>query len=126
MPVPELGVEQRGRLRPELLECGLETRLPLQALEPHLRVHAVVRLLAIDLRSEAGDLGIGRLPQPLEPDRVRFLVEIVTGDRLLPVQQAKLDDLRAAVVVGRPVERAVSAACKVGSMIPATLEATLS
>ena len=36
--------------------------------------------------------------------RVRLLVEVVARDRLRPVQQPQLDELRAAVLVGRAVE----------------------
>jgi len=54
----------------------------------------VVRLFAVDLRREAGDLGIVGLLQAVEPDRVCFLVQVVARDRLRPVQQPKLDELR--------------------------------
>src|SRR3712207_8442012 len=43
--------------------------LRLQPIDPHLRVHAVVDLLAIDLRREPGDLFVVRLLQRADPDR---------------------------------------------------------
>src|SRR5215218_4143714 len=112
-----------GHLLPELLELGqvlaalvderaqllqrlLELRLVLEALEPHLRVHPVVRLLAVDLRGEAGDLRVVRLDQLLDPPLVRVLVETMARDRLGPVRhEAQLDELRAAVLLRLAVER---------------------
>jgi len=68
-------------------------------------VDAVVGLLAVDLGGEAGDLRVVRLLQALEANRIGFLVEIVARDRPLPVHQPQLDDRRAEVFLGRPVER---------------------
>ena len=51
-------------------------RLVLQPLVPHLGVHAVVRLLAVDLRGEPGDRRIVGRHQRAEPPLVRRLVEV--------------------------------------------------
>jgi hypothetical protein len=72
---------------------------------PHLRVQAVVRLLAVDLCREPGDFPVVRLLEPFEPRRVRLFIEDVSRDRLLPVEQTELDELRALVLVRRSVER---------------------
>src|SRR4029077_12523019 len=45
----ELRRQDAERVRPELLDGGAEARLVAQPLVPQLRVHAVVRLLAVDL-----------------------------------------------------------------------------
>ena len=44
--------------RSQLVEGRDEARLVLEAVEPHLRVHPVVDLLAVDLRGEACELGV--------------------------------------------------------------------
>jgi hypothetical protein len=90
--------------RPQLVECGDEPRLVLEAVEPHLRMHPVVDLLAVDLRGEAGELGVVGGLQLLEPERVRLLVEEVAGDRVLPARQPQLHEPGAAVLLGCAVE----------------------
>jgi len=68
-------------------------------------VHPVVRLLAVDLRGEAGELGIVRSLQGLDAGLVGPLVEAVPRDRSCPVRdQPELDELRAAVLVRAAVE----------------------
>ena len=99
MLATELRVEQRGRQRAQLVEGGGEPRLVLQAVEPHLRVQAVVRLLAVDLPGEPGDLRSFGPFQLVEPPRVRLLVQVVPRDRLLPVEQPQLDDRCGAVIL---------------------------
>ncbi len=94
------GVEQRA----QLVERGGEARLVLEAVEPHLRVHAVVRLLAVDLGRQAGNLGIAGQLQLLEALGIGHFVQVVPRDRLLPVEEAVLDERGAAVLVGRAIE----------------------
>ena len=77
----------------------------LQPVVPHLGVHAVVRLLAVDLRREARDGGIGVVLQRGDPDLVGGLVQPAPRDRVRPVHQVELDERRAAVLLERPVER---------------------
>ena len=60
------GFEQRL----QLVQRGAEARLVLQTVEPHLRVHAVVRLLAVDLPSEPRDRGVVGLHELCQPLRV--------------------------------------------------------
>ncbi len=104
MLAAKVRVEQGRCLRTQLVQRGGEARLALQPVEPHLRVHAVVGLLAVDLGGQTGDLGIVGSLQPLEPDRIRPFVQVVACDRLSPVEQPQLDDRRAAVLVRRAVE----------------------
>ena len=63
---PLLGLEHAERVRPQLLDRRAEARLVAQARRPHLRVHAVVDLLAVDLRREARELGVVRCLQRLD------------------------------------------------------------
>ncbi len=105
---PQLVVEHAERVRPELAHALLQPLAPLvgreQPLEPHVRVHTVVDLLAVHLRRQPGDLRVvGRL-QGVEADRVGRLVEPVTGDRPRPLEPAQLDERRAAVLLGPAVE----------------------
>jgi hypothetical protein len=73
---------------------------------PHLRVHPVVGLLAVDLPGEAGDLLVVGLHQRFDPFLVGRLVEHLPRDRACPVgNDAQLDELRAAVLLGLAVER---------------------
>ena len=67
--------------RPELVDRSPETGLACEAVAPHLGVHAVVRLLAVDLGGEPGDRRVGRGLQPLEPQLVHSLVEHAPSDR---------------------------------------------
>jgi hypothetical protein len=101
----QLGGEKPERVRPQLLDGLLETRLVAQPLVPHLGVHAVVRLLAVDLRGEARDRRIGVALQLGDPDLVGDFVEPAAGDRARPVEEMELDERRAAVLLERPVER---------------------
>ena len=87
------------RVRPQLLDRRAEARLVAQPLAPHLGVHAVVRLLAVDLRREAGDRRVGVVLQRRDADLVGDLVEPAARDRVRPVEQAQLDERRAAVLV---------------------------
>ena len=90
----------------QLLERRGEARLVLQALAPHLRVHPVVRLLAVDLRRQAGDLGVVGLLQRLDASLVGALVDAVPRDRSRPVRdEPKLDELGATVLARLAVER---------------------
>ena len=61
-PRAERVVEDAERVRPELVDRLVQPRATLvrreQAVDPHLRVHPVVRLLAVDLGREAGDLRV--------------------------------------------------------------------
>ena len=79
-----LGRQHAERVRPELLDRGAELRRVAQPLVPHLRVHAVVRLLAVDLRGEAGDRGVVVLHQRRDADLVGDLVEPAARDRVAP------------------------------------------
>jgi len=67
-------------------------------------VDAVVGLLTVDLRGDAGELRVVRDAERVEPDRVRSLVEPVPRDRPCPLQPAQLDEGGGAVVLGRAVE----------------------
>ena len=62
------------------------TRLVVQPVMPHLRVHAVVCLFPVDLGGEPGELRVVRGLQLLESTCIGFLVEVMTGNRLLPVE----------------------------------------
>src|SRR4029450_2170895 len=101
-------VEDAERVRPELVDSLAEPPPAFvartQAVDPHLRVHAVVRLLAIDLRRDAGYLGVLGALQCREPDLVGGLVQPVPRDRARPLQPAQLDERGAAVFVGVAVE----------------------
>jgi len=55
-------------------------------------VHAVVRLLAVDLGGESRNLGVVGLHELCQPLRVGLFVQVVARDRLLPVEQAQLDE----------------------------------
>ena len=69
-------------------------------------MHAVVDLLAVDLRRQAGDVRVGRRLELLEPQLVGRLVEDPARDRPRPVgHEPELDELRARVLLGRSVER---------------------
>ena len=66
----------------------------------------VVDLLALDLGGDPCELRVLVLLQPLDPDRVRGLVEDVARDRARPVRdEPQLDERRAAVLLGLAVER---------------------
>ena len=92
--------------RAQLLERLDVARLVLEPLVPHLRVHPVVRLLAVDLGGEASDPLVVGLHQRLDPLLVGLLVEHLARDRPRPVgNDAQLDELRAAVLLGLAVER---------------------
>ena len=105
----KLVVEDAERVRPELVERLLETPPPLvgreQPLDPHLRVHAVVRLFPVHLPRDTGDLRVVGCDERAEPDLVCSLVEPVARDRARPLEPAELDEGRAAVLLGLPVER---------------------
>jgi len=90
--------------RPQLVEGCDEPRFVLEAVEPHLRVHPVVDLLAVDLRGQARKLGVVGGLQLVEPDRVGLLVEVVARDRVLPARQPQLYEPGAAVLLGSSVE----------------------
>ena len=102
-------VEDAERVRPELVHGLVQTLASFvggeQTVDPHLGVHAVVRLLAIHLCRETRDLGIVGLLERREPDLVRGLVEPVTRDRPRPLEPAQLDERRGAVLLGLAVER---------------------
>ena len=100
-----LRLEHAERVRPQLVDRSRKARLVAQALGPHLGVHAVVDLFAVDLRGEARELGVVGLAQRVDPHAVGFLVEIAARDRVRPVDQAQLDERRAAVLLRRAVER---------------------
>ena len=101
-----LRLDEAERVRPQLLDRGLVARLPREAVRPHLRVHAVVRLLAVDLRGEAGDLRVRVGLQRLDPQLVGRLVEDAARDRPSPVgDEAELHERRAAIGRRLPVER---------------------
>jgi hypothetical protein len=68
-------------------------------------VHAVVGLLAVDLRREAGDLRVVRFLQARQPLGVGLLVQDMPSDRLLPGEQAQLDEPGTPVFSGCTVER---------------------
>ena len=91
--------------RTKLLERRRKTRLVLETVLPHLRVHPVVGLFAVDLRRKARHLRIvGRL-QRLDPLGIRLLVEPVARDRPRPLgDEPQLDKRRAAVLVRLAVE----------------------
>ena len=57
------------RVRPQLVDRLAEARLVAQPLGPHLGVHAVVGLLAVDLRGQARDRRVGVALQRLDPQR---------------------------------------------------------
>ena len=102
---PQVFVEDAERVGPEAIERLAHLRVAAEPVEPHLGVHAVIDLLAIDLRSEAGDLRVGVLLERLDPDRVRRLVQIVPSDRRGPVRdEPQLHELRRAVLGRLPVE----------------------
>src|SRR3954470_16920712 len=65
---------------------------------------AVVRLLAVDLCGEPGNLPILRLLQPLESLRVGLFVEVMARDRVGPVHEPQLDERGTAVLAWRAVE----------------------
>ena len=92
------------RVRPQLLDRRLEARLVAQPVVPHLGVHAVVRLLAVDLRREARDRRVGVVLERRDPDLVGDLVEPAARDRVRPVEQVELDERRAAVLLRLAVE----------------------
>ena len=68
-------------------------------------MHAVVDLFAVDLRGEPRELRVVGRAQRVEPHAVRLLVQVAARDRVRPVQQAQLDERRAAVLVGCAIER---------------------
>ena len=110
---PQLQRQDPERVRPQLLDRGVEARLVAQPLGPHLRVHPVVDLFAVDLRGEARELGVVTRLQRLDAHLVGFLVEPAARDRVRPVEQVQLDERRAAVLVRLAVERErVGVACR--------------
>ena len=54
----QVGLEHAERVRPQLGHGGAEAGLVAQTRRPQLGVQAVVGLLAVDLRREAGELGV--------------------------------------------------------------------
>src|SRR5262245_52663530 len=88
---PQLLREDAEGIGPELLDGAAEARLVAQALGPHLRVEAVVDLLAVHLRGEPGHLRVVGLPEPREAELVGGLVQPVTRDRVRPVESPQLD-----------------------------------
>ena len=101
-----LRLEHAERVRPQLVDRVAEARLVAQARRPHLGVHAVVDLLAVDLRREARELGVvADAFSASMPDAVGLLVEVAPRDRVRPVEQAQLDERRAAVLLRLAVER---------------------
>ncbi len=65
----------------------------------------MVGLLAVDLGRETRDLGVVGALERREPDLVGGLVQPVARDRPRPLEPAQLDERRAAVLLGLPVER---------------------
>src|SRR5205085_10239234 len=106
--VAERGADEPEGERPELVDRRLEARAPLlrapQTLGPHVRVHAVVDLLAVDLCGQAGERRPSGRGGRLDPEGVRLLVEPAAGNRPLPLGKAKLDERGAAVGVGLAIE----------------------
>jgi hypothetical protein len=101
-----LPLEDPECVGPELLERHAEALLVAQPLVPHLCMHPVVGLLAVDLGREARDRLVRRGLQGREPDLVGRLVEHAPRDRPRPVRhEAQLDELRAAVLLRGAVER---------------------
>ncbi len=100
----QLGGQDAERVRPQLLDRRLEARLVAQPVVPHLGVHAVVRLLAVDLRREPRDRRVGVVLERRDPDLVGDLVEPAARDRVRPLEQVELDERRAAVLLRLAVE----------------------
>ena len=102
----QLRREHAQGVRPELVGSVAVALLVAQPVEPHLGVQAVIDLFTLDLRRDPRELVVLVLLQPLDPDRVRCLVEHVPGDRARPVgHETQLDERRAAVLLGRAIER---------------------
>ena len=99
-----IGGQDSERVRPQVLDGGAELRRVGQPVAPHLGVHAVIGLLPVDLRGEAGDLRVVVLHQRRDADLVGLLVEPAAHDRVAPVEQSQLDEGCAAVLVERAVE----------------------
>ena len=72
---------------------------------PQLRVHAVVRLLAVDLRGEAGGARVVARDQRLDANPVGLLVEPAARDCMRPLEESELDERCAAVLLRPAVER---------------------
>ena len=68
-------------------------------------MHAVVRLLAVDLRGKPGHARVGVVHQRRNANLVGGLVETAARDRARPVEQVQLDERRAAVFLRLAVER---------------------
>ena len=65
----------------------------------------MVDLLAVDLRRQPRELVVGTRAQRVKAEPVGLLVEIAASDRVRPVEQAQLDERRAAIRLGLTVER---------------------